>query len=88
MTMMKLGRAYVGRGFGTAVILLSPFWFIGTVLIAIAVGHDVFHFAGELPIALGLIAPAVYLVVRWAVPALKARLLASMHPAPVSGAAD
>jgi hypothetical protein len=88
MTMMKLGNAYVSRGFGTAVILLSPLWFIGTVLIAIAVGHDIFHFTGELPIALGLCAPAVYLVVRWAAPAVRARLLASWDAAPVSEAAD
>ena len=86
--MMKLGNTYVSRGFGTAVILLSPLWFIGTVLMAIAVGHDLFHFSGELPIALALCAPAVYLVVRWAAPAARARLLAIWEPAPVSEAAD
>ena len=86
--MMKLGKVYVSRGFGTAVILLSPLWFIGTVLMAIAVGHDIFHFTGELPIALGLCAPAVYLVVRWAAPAARARLLAAWEAAPISEAAD
>jgi len=86
--MMKLGGASVSRGFGTAVILLSPFWFIGTVLIAIAVGHDIFHFTGELPIALGLTAPAAYLVVRWAAPTVKAQLLASVHVSPVAEAGD
>lgn len=86
--MMKLGRAYVSRGFGMAVILLSPLWFISTVMMAIAVGHDVIHFAGELPIALGLTAPAVYLVVRWAAPAVKARLVASLPAAPMTEAAD
>jgi hypothetical protein len=86
--MMKLGKAHVSRGFGTAVILLSPLWFIGTVLMAIAVGHDIFHFTGELPIAAGLCAPAVYLVVRWAAPAVKARLLAAWDAAPISDAAD
>jgi hypothetical protein len=88
MTMMKLGKVYVSRGFGTAVILLSPLWFIATVLIAIAVGHDIFHFTGELPIALGLCAPAVYLVVRWAAPAVRARLLAAWEVTPISEAAD
>jgi len=86
--MMKLGKVYVSRGFGTAVILLSPLWFIATVLMAIAVGHDIFHFTGELPIALGLCAPAVYLVVRWAAPAARARLIASFHLARVAEAGD
>jgi hypothetical protein len=85
---MKVGKANVSRGFGTAVILLSPFWFIGTVLMAIAVGHDIFHFSGELPIALGLCAPAVYLVVRWAAPAVRARLVADWDAAAVTDAAD
>jgi hypothetical protein len=88
MTMMKFGKAYVSRGFGTAVILLSPLWFIGTVLIAIAVGHDVFRFSGEVPIALSLTAPAAYLVVRWAAPAARARLIASFHLARVAAAGD
>jgi hypothetical protein len=86
--MMRFGSTYVSRGFGTAVILLSPLWFICTVLMAIAVGHDLFHFAGELPIALALTAPAAYLVVRWAAPALRARLVASFHAAQVVEAAD
>ena len=88
MTMMKLGRTYVSRGFGTAVILLSPLAFIGTVLMAIAVGHDLYHFSGELPIVLGLCAPAAYLVVRWGAPAVRARLLAAWDATPVSEAAD
>ena len=88
MTMMKLGGTYVGRGFGTAVILLSPLAFLGTVLMAIAVGHDLYHFSAELPIVLGLCAPAVYLVVRWAAPAVTARLLAALETRPVSEAAD
>ena len=33
--MMKFGRARASRDFGIAVILLAPFWFIGTLLIAI-----------------------------------------------------
>ena len=86
--MMKLGRIHVGRGFGTAVVLLSPLWFIGTVLIAIAVGHDVFHFSGELPIALGLTAPAAYLVVRWAAPAVRAQLAASWQAGAATEAGD
>jgi hypothetical protein len=88
MTMMKLGKAYVSRGFGTAVILLSPLAFIGTVLMAIAVGHDLYHFSGELPIVLGLCAPAVYLIVRWAAPAVTARVLAAPETRQVSEAAD
>jgi hypothetical protein len=86
--MMKLGSAHVSRGFGMMVILLSPLWFIGTVLMAIAVGHDLYHFSGELPIVLGLCAPAVYLIVRWAVPAITSRAMDSWAPAPVSEAAD
>ena len=85
---MKLGSANVSRGFGTAVVVLSPFWFIGTVLMAIAVCHDIFHFSGEMPIALGLTAPAAYLVVRWAAPAVRARLLASWHATQVAEAGD
>ena len=86
--MMNFGPGSASRGFGTAVILLSPFWFIGTVLIAIAVGHDVFHFTGELPIALGLTAPAVYLIVRWAAPAIRTQLTASWQSAPAPETAD
>ena len=41
---------------------------LGAILMAIAVGHDFLHFAGEVPIALGLCAPAAYLLIRWFVP--------------------
>ena len=75
--MMKFGRARASRDFGIAVILLAPFWFIGTMLMAITVCHDFYQFSGELPIALGVIAPAAYLVVRWAAPAVSGRLLAA-----------
>lgn len=85
---MKLGRTQVSHGFGTAVILLSPLAFAGAVLIAIAVVHDLIYFAGELPTALGLCAPAAYVIVRWVVPAVRARLLAAWDAAPVSEAAD
>jgi hypothetical protein len=85
---MKLGNTQVSQGFGTAVILLSPLAFIGTVLMAIAVGHDLFHFAGETPIALALCAPAAYLTLRWAAPAVRARLLSSWDSTQVSEAAD
>jgi len=86
--MMKLGKAYVGRGFGMAVVLLTPLWFIGTVLMAIAVAHDIFHFSGELPIALGLTAPAAYLIVRWAAPAVREQLVASWQAASATEAGD
>jgi hypothetical protein len=85
---MKLGKANVSRAFGMAVILLGPLAFVGTVLMAIAVVHDLIYFAGELPTALGLSAPAAYLVVRWVVPAVKARLLAAWEATPMSEAAD
>jgi hypothetical protein len=85
---MRLGRANVSQAFGIAVILLTPLAFAGAVLMAIAVVHDLITFAGELPTALGLCAPAAYVIVRWAVPAIKARLLAAWKTAPVSEAAD
>jgi hypothetical protein len=85
---MKLGKAHVSHGFGAAVILLSPIALIGTVLIAIAVGHDLIYFAGETPIALALCAPAAYLVMRCAAPSVRARLLSSWVVSPVSEAAD
>ena len=71
---MKLGRACVSRGFGMMVCVLSPLASIGTLLLAIAVAHDFFYFSGDTPIALGLSAPAGYLLLRWAVPRVKARV--------------
>ena len=85
---MKLGKAKVSRAFGTAVVLLSPLAFVGTVLMAIAVVHDLLYFAGEVPTALGLSAPAAYVVIRWAAPAIKARLLAAWDAPAMSEAAD
>jgi hypothetical protein len=85
--MMKLGRAQVSQAFGIAVILLTPLAFAGAVLMAIAVVHDLVYFAGELPTALGLCAPVVYVIVRWAAPAARARLLAAWEPATLSEAA-
>lgn len=85
---MKLGKANVSKAFGLAVVLLSPLAFVGTVLMAIAVVHDLLYFAGEVPTALGLSAPAAYVVVRWAVPGLKARLLAAWDGPAMSEAAD
>ena len=61
-------------GNGTAAVLISPVLMIIALVFAVAVGHDLFHFAGEAPIALGLCAPAAYLVVRLLVPRLAAWL--------------
>ncbi len=73
---MKLGRTCVSKGFGTTAFVVSPIALLGGGLIAIAVGHDVIHFFGEAPIALGLCAPAAYLLVR--------RLLKAGSPSPLS----
>jgi len=74
---MKLGRNEVSGMFGVTAVLLSPIAFLGATLLAIAVGHDFLYFSGETPIALGLCAPAAYVVVRWVVPPIVARLRAS-----------
>lgn len=68
-------------GAGTAAVLISPVLMIAALVLAVAVGHDLFRFAGEAPIALGLCAPAAYAVVRWLVPRLGAWLAESEMPA-------
>ena len=80
---MKLGGKEVSGSFGTTIVLLSPLWINGIMLVAIAAGHDLFYFTGEVPIALGLCAPAAYLLLRWLVPTIAARV-----GAPFAAAAD
>ena len=58
-------------GLGMAAVIVSPVAVIVGVLMAIAVGHDFLHSTGELPIALGLSAPAILLGLRWALPLVR-----------------
>ena len=55
---------------GTAALVVSPVAVIVGVLMAMIAGHDFLRSTGELPIALGLSAPAIFLALRRAVPAL------------------
>ena len=85
---MQLGQKQVSRGFGATLVLLSPLWVSGIVLLTIAVLHDFFYFSGEVPVAIGLCAPAAYLLLRWAVPLVTARLGEPLAASPMPDAAD
>jgi hypothetical protein len=71
---MNLEQTSPRSALGTAAVLLSPLALLGGLLLAIAVGHDFLYFAGETPVALGLCAPAAYLLLRWFVPYAVAKL--------------
>ena len=77
---MNGDRSSEDVGLGTAVLIVSPVAVIVGVLMAMAVGHDFLHSTGEVPIALGLSAPAVFLGLRRAVP-----LVRSWHAASHAG---
>ena len=81
---MKLGKARVSGTFGATVILVGPIAFVGSVLLAIAVAHDFAYFFGDTPFALGLFAPAAYLITRWAVPRVRERVHAALIEPPLS----
>jgi len=71
---MDLEQTSQRSALGTVAVLLSPLALLGGLLMAIAVGHDFVYFAGETPIALGLCAPAAYLLLRWFLPYAVAKL--------------
>ncbi len=72
--MMQLNRILSGREARTTGFLLSPLVLIVVMVLTVATGHDLFYFSGEMPIVLGLCAPAAYLLFRWFAPWLAARV--------------
>ena len=68
------GEGSRNAGTARAAKLLGPFSYVCVLVMAVAVVHDFFHFAGAAPMALGFCAPLAYVVLRMVLPRLSARL--------------
>jgi hypothetical protein len=79
---MKNYRICVIWGLAILAVVLSPIILIFSIPLAIGIGVDIFDFAGEVPFALALCAPAAFVLLRRVSPRALVRQLAAAHLRP------
>ena len=65
-------------GLSIAAVILSPIVLIFSVPLAVGIGLDLFDWVGEMPMALALCGPGVFLLLRWVLPSPPARWFATV----------